>query len=66
MPADVSPPPHRTPREFHTAKRQSLEASAIVMDLEDRLERLRAILRYLTATLHDRHVRAARRWYGNT
>lgn len=59
--------PSQTPtprREYRTAKRQAMDATAMIFDLEDRLEALRELLRDLTATLHVRQARA--RWDGRT
>lgn len=56
--------PTRPRRDYRTGKRLTMDATAIVMDLEDRLERLREVLRDLTGTLHAGQVRD--RWDGAT
>jgi hypothetical protein len=65
MSTKTPPRPRRKPGEYLTASRLTLEAAAQVMDLEDRLEALRATLRDLTAQLHRGRVRASR-WDGTT
>jgi hypothetical protein len=59
-------PTHRPRRDYRTGKRLTMDATAIVLDLEDRLEQLREILRDLTGTLHAGQVRDARPWDGAT
>ena len=56
--------PTRPRRDYRTGKRLTLDATAIVLDLEDRLEQLRVVLRDLTGTLHVGQVRD--RWDGST